>query len=89
MDKNGIVEKIKNSGKKLKDFRPERAGLTSYFESLQANGKTLVATVIAAVFVMLFFACVIFFLHVKGPEEVMVPEVRGKELTDALLEMQK
>lgn len=89
MDKNGIVEKIKNSGKKLKDFRPERAGLTSYFESLQANGKTLVATVIAAVFVMLFFACVIFFLHVKGPEEVMVPEVRGKELTEALLEMQK
>ena len=54
MDKNGIVEKIKNSGKKLKDFRPERAGLTSYFESLQANGKTLVATVIAAVFVCCF-----------------------------------
>ncbi|MBQ1948925.1 MAG: PASTA domain-containing protein [Treponema sp.] len=86
---NKIVENLKDSVKKLKDVKIERAEFTSYFESLQANGKTFIFTVIAAVIVMVFFAFMVFFLHVKGPEEVMVPEVRGKELTDALLEMQK
>lgn len=100
MDKEKIIEKIKTvgkstgekiveGGKKVKNFRPSRIGLNNYFESLQANGKTLILTVIAAVIVLAFFACVIFFVHVKGPEEVMVPDVCGKELTDALLEMQK
>lgn len=86
---NKIVEKIKESANKIKDVKFERAEVVSYFESLQANGKVFALTVIAAVIVMLFFAFVVFFLHVKGPEEVMVPEVRGKELTEALLEMQK
>lgn len=100
MDKEKIFDKIKtagksagekiiDSGKKVKDFRPSKVGLNDYFESLQSTGKTLVLTVIAAVLVLAFFACVIFFVHVKGPEEVMVPDVCGKELTDALLEMQK
>ena len=37
---------------------------------------------------MVFFCLVVFFVNVKGPEEVLVPEVRGKELTQALIEMQ-
>ena len=100
MDKQEIIEKIKTvgksagekaieTGKKVKDYRPSRVTINNYFESLQANGKSLIITVIAAVAVMAFFAFVIFFIRVKGPEEVMVPEVRGKELTDALIEMQK
>ena len=89
MDIKNIVEKAKESGNNIKNFRLSRVSLVSYFESLQANGKTFVATVIAAVLVMLFFALVVFFLNLKGPEEVMVPEVKGKELTEALLEMQK
>ncbi len=86
---NNIVDKIKSTGDKIKDVKVERVSVSSYFEALQSNGKTFIATVIAAVVVMIFFAMVVFFLHVRGPEEVMVPEVRGKELTDALLEMQK
>lgn len=100
MSKDEIFNKIKTvgkeagkkaleTGKKVKDYRPSRVGVNSYFESLQANGKTLILTVIAAVIVMTFFCFVVFFLHVKGPEEVMVPDVCGKELTEALLEMQK
>lgn len=89
MDIRNIVEKAKDSGKRIKNFRLSRVSLVSYFESLQANGKTFVVTVIAAIFVMVFFALVVFFLNLKGPEEVMVPEVKGKELTEALLEMQK
>ncbi|MBQ5999593.1 MAG: PASTA domain-containing protein [Treponema sp.] len=89
MDIKNIVEKAKESGNRIKNFRLSRVSLVSYFESLQANGKSLVATVIAAFLVMVFFALVVFFLNLKGPEEVMVPEVKGKELTEALLEMQK
>lgn len=100
MSKEEFFDKIKSAGKtagkkaietgkKVKDYRPSRVGVNSYFESLQANGKNLILTVIAAVIVMVFFCLVVFFIHVKGPEEVMVPEVRGKELTEALLEMQK
>lgn len=100
MRKDELIEKIKTAGmeagkkavetgKKVKDYRPSRVDVNNYFESLQANGKTLILTVIAAVIVMAFFCFVVFFLHVKGPEEVMVPDVRGKELTEALLEMQK
>lgn len=86
---DSIIEKAKESGEKVKDFRFRRVCLTSYFESLQVHGKTFIVTVIAAVFVMFFFALVVFFLNLKGPEEVMVPAVTGKELTEALLEMQK
>lgn len=82
-------EKVVKTGKKVKNFRPSRLNINNYFESLQANGKSLIITVIAAVLVMFFFGCVIFFIRVKGPEEVMVPDVCGKELTEALLEMQK
>lgn len=100
MDKDKIFDKIKNAGKsaggklveggkKVKNFRPSRVGLNDYFASLQANGKTLIFTVVAAVLVLAFFSCVVFFVHVKGPEEVMVPDVCGKELVDALIEMQK
>ncbi len=100
MDKEQIIDKIKTvgksagkkvvkTGKKVKDFRPSRVNVNGYFESLQANGKSLIFTVIVAVVVMAFFGCVIFFVRVKGPEEVMVPDVCGKELTEALIEMQK
>lgn len=100
MSKDELIEKIKaagmeagkkavETGKKVKDYRPSRVDVNNYFESLQANGKTLILTVVAAVIVMAFFCFVVFFLHVKGPEEVMVPDVCGKELTEALLEMQK
>lgn len=82
-------EKVVKTGKKVKNFRPSRLSINNYFESLQANGKSLIITVIAAVLVMFFFGCVIFFVRVKGPEEVMVPDVCGKELTEALIEMQK
>ena len=93
MDKNEVIDKVKtagkSAGKKIKGIKFSRADVHSYFERLQSNGKTLWLTVIAAVLVMLFFAFVVFFARVKGPEEVMVPDVEGKQLTQALIEMQK
>lgn len=93
MKKNDFFGKIKDGGKavctKIKNFRFSKVSVLNYFDNLQTNGKTLVWTVIFAVIVLVFFCAVIFFANVRGPEEVMVPEVRGKELTQALLDMQK
>ena len=82
MDKNEVLNK-------LKKIKISKANIHQYFENLQANGKTLIITIIISVIVMLFFCGVVFFAHVKGPEEVMVPNVVGKQLTTALIEMQK
>ena len=95
MDKNKIFDTLKNAGNKViekgksvKDIKLSRVNIHSFFESLQSNGKTLVITVVVAVVLMVFFCFVVFFVNVKGPEEVLVPEVRGKDLTQALIEMQ-
>ena len=37
---------------------------------------------------MMLSALAVFFLYVKAPEQVMVPDIEGKQLTTALLEMQ-
>ena len=58
------------------------------FEKLQSNGKLLLSTVIVT-FIVMTLACVaVFTVNVKGPEQVLVPDVTGKKLTTALIEMQ-
>ena len=93
--KDEFVNKIKGAGtkavekaKQLKDVKATRANIHTFFEKLQENGKIYISVVIAACIVMVFFCFVVFLVNVKGPEEVMVPDVRGKELTTALIEMQ-
>ena len=57
-------------------------------EDLSHGGKYLVITVVVT-FILLILAClVVFFASVQGAEQVMVPDVTGKPLTTALLEMQ-
>lgn len=57
-------------------------------ESLQASGKAYIFTAIIMVFIMAVTCCIVFFAIVKGAEEVLVPSVEGKELTEALEAMQ-
>ncbi len=57
-------------------------------EILQGTGKTLVFAVVCALILMFVTGIAAFFMVVKGQEKVMVPDVTGKELTEALLEMQ-
>ena len=75
---------------KIKNFNIQdcRVSFIKGMENLQANGRTLFVTIILAVVVMLLTCLAVFFATVKGPEKVLVPEVEGKELTQALLEMQ-
>lgn len=93
METKEVLGKVKDAGKsagnKIKKVKVSRASMHDYFERLQSTGKTMWITLILAFIIMLFFAFVVFFSRVKGPEEVMVPDVIGKQLTTALLEMQK
>ncbi len=59
-----------------------------FLESLQSNGKNLVVFAVILIMMMGIICMAVFFLAVKGKEEVMVPNVTGKELASALLEMQ-
>ncbi|MCR5725327.1 MAG: PASTA domain-containing protein [Treponema sp.] len=75
---------------KLKQFdiKKLRLDITKAAESLQSSGKALVITVVAAIIFMLLVCLAVFFAAVKGEEQVLVPDIVGKQLTAAMLEMQ-
>ncbi|MBQ6779802.1 MAG: PASTA domain-containing protein [Treponema sp.] len=78
-----LKDKIKNF-----NIRNCRIGFTDSMEKIQANGKGLVVVIFAAVIVMFLSCLAVFFAFVKGPEQVMVPDLEGKVWSEAMLEMQ-
>ena len=56
--------------------------------SLNQNKKSFFLVVILALLLMFLICWITFFATVRGPEQVMVPNLEGKELTTALLELQ-
>ena len=60
----------------------------THLEKLQASALNLLLTVVAAIALMCGVCAIVFFATVKGEEQVMVPDVVGKELGQALLELQ-
>lgn len=89
MDVNVLKEKSKDFANQITNKKNMRIDIHGAFKKLQFGGHALVLAVIAALIVMMFFALAVFFITVRGAEEVLVPEVRGKQLTDALIEMQE
>lgn len=75
---------------KIRHFDKEKfkAGCRDAVDALQANGKVLFGTVVLALVLMFAVCWIVFFATVRRPEQVMVPNVVGKELASALLEMQ-
>jgi beta-lactam-binding protein with PASTA domain len=65
-----------------------RNGFDSYFQKLDGNLKVFSITALLFVAVMFFAASAAFFSVVTGTERVLVPDVTGKELAEALIEMQ-
>ena len=70
-----IAENLKNESEKT-------------ISALNQNKKPFLLVVILALIVMFAICWITFFATVRGPEQVMVPNVEGKDLTTALLEMQ-
>ena len=77
----------KDTGKKFK-FPDLRINWQKFLESLQFNWKTLLFTSLMTIVIMAVMFTAVFFLVVKSPEKVMVPNVEGKTLESALLDMQ-
>ena len=75
---------------KIRHFDKEKfkAGCQNAVDALQTNGKVLFGTVVFALVLMFAVCWIVFFATVRRPEQVMVPNVVGKELASALLEMQ-
>lgn len=65
-----------------------RISFSEGYEKVQSNIWMLIITCVAAFLVMFLVAILVFFKNVEGPEKVLVPNVVGKQLEDALLEMQ-
>lgn len=84
-------KKVEKKAKKEKKPRKPvhiRISISEGYDKLQASIPALVVTVISSILVMVFVAFAIFFHNVQGAEKVLVPNVIGKSLEDALLEMQ-
>lgn len=73
---------------KMKFIEKLKSGYTSTLDSLNQNKKSFLIVVILALIFMFAVCWITFFATVRGPEQVMVPNVEGKELTTALLELQ-
>lgn len=99
-NQNQIVEKAKIFGKKAaKKVKSEVKNLPNRiknidikveesYHSVKTNVPCMIFTAITAVVIMVLAATAVFFTVVKGPEKVLVPDVVGKNLEDALLELQ-
>ena len=58
-------------------------------EGYVANHLKLFISMVAGILIFVgIIATVIFFIYVRGAEQTMVPDVQGKEITQALLELQ-
>lgn len=71
--------------KKLSDFRID---YNKFMDSLQVNWKTLLFTSLGTILLMAIISAFVFFSLVESPERVMVPNVTGELLEEALLDMQ-
>jgi beta-lactam-binding protein with PASTA domain len=70
------------------NFDKIKTNFRDQISNLQNGGKPLIFTIIATFVVMVVVCLAVFFASVKGSEEVMVPNVVGKDWQTALLEMQ-
>ena len=84
--KEEAVEEKAQKKRKIR-FQP-RVGFSDSYENFQKSIPAFLLICLAAFALMCFAAFAIFFVNVKGPEKVLVPNVIGKNLEDALLEMQ-
>ena len=87
---NSRETELAEPSKKAKIKKPLHLKLSfsESYENFQTSIPAFLAICLCAFALMCFAAFAIFFINVKGPEKVLVPNVIGKNLEDALLEMQ-
>ncbi len=80
-------EKTKKEKKSLKQ-KFSRLNIEQSYEKVQTNIPFLFWTCFCAVILMVLVGCAVFFTTIKGAEKVPVPNVIGKELEDAIMDLQ-
>jgi hypothetical protein len=88
MDTNNIDTKEKTKKFKKFNFKNMRLSVSETYDKVQSNVPLYICVCVAAFLIVVMAAVATFFATVKGPEQVLVPNVVGKQLEDALLEMQ-
>jgi beta-lactam-binding protein with PASTA domain len=83
------MDSEKKDKKKVKiDLKKLRVNVSETYDKVQSNVPLYICVCVAAFLIVVMAAVATFFATVKGPEQVLVPNVVGKQLEDALLEMQ-
>ncbi|MBR5646933.1 MAG: PASTA domain-containing protein [Treponema sp.] len=82
------MEITENKKKEKKSRKLSRINIEQNYEKVQSNVPALFWVCFSAFLVMIVFCCGVFFAKVKGPEKVLVPNVTGMQIEDALIEMQ-
>ncbi|MCR4939824.1 MAG: PASTA domain-containing protein [Treponemataceae bacterium] len=72
----------------MKKLPDPRINFHRFMESLQLSWKALLFTSLLTILIMGIAVVAVFFVVVQSEEQVMVPNVIGEQLEDALLEMQ-
>ena len=75
--------------KKKPDFSKIKTNFETQIDGLRNGGKPLLLTIILTFILMILTALGVFFANVQGEEKQKVPDVVGKPLTTALLELQE
>ena len=63
-------------------------GIGDIADDIGGNGKTIVITSLVMLIVFIAVSTLVFFISLKSAEQVMVPNVVGKDLPEALLDLQ-
>lgn len=81
-------QEIKEKEEKTKKSFKLGVKFSQGYDKIQSNIPALVITFVGTLVVMGLVSVAIFFINIKGTEKVLVPNVEGKQLEDALIEMQ-
>lgn len=63
-------------------------GFSDIADSVEGNGKVVIATSLIMLVFVVLVSSIVFFISVKPAEQVLVPNIEGKKLEDAMLELQ-
>jgi beta-lactam-binding protein with PASTA domain len=96
MEKKEQSNKFEAQAKQISDItqktfvavKTARGGVNSYFDKLNSSLKVFVITALLFVLAAILAAAAAFFSIMTRSERVLVPDLVGKELSEALVEMQ-
>ncbi len=63
-------------------------GFSEIADGIEGNGKVIFITSLVMLFFVILVSMIVFFTSVKTADQVLVPNIEGKRLEDAMLELQ-